>query len=120
MQKEGFRAQQQNHFRHRIHHIALSHKCIYFSLIAAVAVSRKTGDISHQRTGCTSLEVEDHGWLSAEQSIFYQSFNHVQVCLTLSTLRRRRINRLLSDDKLICVVAGHYGHKLGLLFNFYV
>lgn len=88
------RVQQQHQFKglraHRLYHTA---NMSIFDFLIDAKVKKKnkkntTTHISHQRTGC-SLEVEDHGWLSAEQSILYQSFNHVQVCLTLSALRRK-------------------------------
>lgn len=42
----------------------------------------------HRRTRCTSPETEDHGRLSAEHRVLYQTFNYIQVCCTPVTLRR--------------------------------
>lgn len=54
----------------------------------------------HRRTRCTSPETEDHGRLSAEHRVLYETFNYVQVCCTPMTLRRNMCHKGAFDKYL--------------------
>lgn len=60
----------------RIYHPALSYGNAFISedlhLLTVLATKREIWvNVSHHRTGHAGLEVEDHGWLCAEQSVLY-------------------------------------------------